>query len=527
MCGIFAALSNTSIDISLLLPYIESIRHRGPDHTNVVSYSPNICLGFHRLSINDLSELGNQPLYYRDDNKLAVICNGEIYNHKELESKYNFEMKSKSDCEVILHMYKKFGMQQTCKELDGYFAFVIVDNGKMYAARDSIGVRSLFIAKSNDGFYVSSELKGIPQPSKECMQFPAGHWFDFQNQVFYSYSSEIERSSAPIIYDTYTQARAKVKDLLEKAVEKRVLNTERPIGCLLSGGLDSSIICGLVSNYYKTKFGKPIHTFSIGFEGSTDCKFARKVAEHLGTIHHEVVVTEKDMLEAIPEVVRLIESYDTTSVRASTPMYLLCKYISQHTDIKVIFSGEGSDELSGSYLYFYNAPSEKEFYEETLRLVKDLSYFDVLRCDKSISSNGLEARVPFLDKDFVNYYLHLDPSLKMPSMFNCEKYLLRDAFVDLLPSDVVWRTKEAFSDGVSCKEKSWFQVIQDYVKTLDIPEKEYEFNPPVLKETKWYRMLYDSYYPNQETLIPYYWLPKWSNNVQDPSARVLSIYNKK
>lgn len=519
MCGIFALLSTTDYCLSDLTPYINAIQHRGPDHSSIVRFSDKIALAFHRLAINDLTSNGNQPFYHPDFPSMALICNGEIYNHKELAEKYKFNLKSKSDCEVVLHMYQRFGLAQTCQELDGYFAFVIADGDQLYAARDPIGIRSLFISERPDKVYIASELKGLPHDTP-CEQFPPGTWWSSESRVYTPYINMCEHA---IHSQTYTEARETVRLLLEKAVEKRVTMSERPIGCLLSGGLDSSIICALVAKYSAT----PIHTFSVGFEGSTDCAYARKVAEHLHTIHHEVILTEQDMLEAIPEVIRQIESYDTTTVRASTPMYLLSKYISKHTDIRVIFSGEGSDELSGSYLYFYNAPSEEEFYKETLRLVKDLNYFDVLRCDKSTATNGLEVRVPFLDKDFVEYYLYLHPSLKIPSEFQCEKYLLRDSFEEMLPKEVAWRTKEAFSDGVSGKEKSWYQVIQEYVETLEIPEMEYTFNPPVLKESKWYRMIYNCAYPNQDHLIPYYWLPKWTGDVKDPSARILPVYQSK
>lgn len=519
MCGIFALWSHSDFCLSDLTQYIDAIQHRGPDHTSIVKFSDQIALAFHRLAINDLTSNGNQPFYHPDFPSMALICNGEIYNHKELAEKYNFTLRSKSDCEVILHLYQRFGIERTCKELDGYFAFVIADGDQLYAARDPIGIRSLFINETEDKVFIASELKGLPHGTR-CLQFQPGTWWSSESRTYTRYVDIMGRL---LIHSTYQHAREKVRALMEKAVEKRVTMSERPIGCLLSGGLDSSIICALVSKYSST----PIHTFSVGFEGSTDCAYARKVAEHLHTIHHEVILTEQDMLEAIPEVVRQIESYDTTTVRASTPMYLLSKYISKHTDIRVIFSGEGSDELSGSYLYFYNAPSQEEFYKETLRLVKDLHYFDVLRCDKSTATNGLEVRVPFLDKDFMSYYLYLEPSLKMPSEFQCEKYLLRDAFEDLLPKEVAWRTKEAFSDGVSRKEKSWYQIIQEHVETLDIPEIEYEVNPPVLKESKWYRIIYEKAYPNQSHLIPYYWLPKWTGDVQDPSARVLPVYHSK
>jgi asparagine synthase (glutamine-hydrolysing) len=476
-------------------------------------------LGFHRLAINDLTAAGNQPLTHPFRPELKLICNGEIYNYKKLSESFGITLSSGSDCEVILHLYALIGIQETCRLLDGYFAFVLVDGDRVFAARDLIGVRSLYIGSRSGSTYLASEMKALHDLCDSIEQFPPGTWWD--GKRFVTYHSLYDNS---VIESSLEDAVCVVNTLLTKAVEKRVETTERPIGCLLSGGLDSSIICALVNQYSLAKTGKPVHTFSIGFEGSTDCKYARMVAEHLHTIHHEVIVTPIDMIEAIPEVIRMIESYDTTTVRASTPMYLLCKYISKHTDIKVIFSGEGSDELSGSYLYFHNAPSVEEFRKETIRLVEDLCYFDVLRCDKSTAAHGLEVRVPFLDKAFLYYYLHLDPKLKMPKLHGIEKYVLRKAFESMLPPAFVWRVKEAFSDGVSSVENSWFQIIQRHVDTLKLKEIDTDTNPPVLKESLWYRTLYDRAYPGREHLLPYYWLPRWVGNVVDPSARVLSVY---
>lgn len=519
MCGIFAALFS-EYSLEELMPHLQAIQHRGPDHTAIVQANETTVLGFHRLAINGLTPAGNQPLCHPSHPELKLICNGEIYNYKKLSELYGCSLVSGSDCEIILHLYKKLGIHETCRLLDGYFAFVLVDGDRVFAARDPIGIRSLFIGSRKDSIYLSSELKAIHSLCESVSQFPPGTWWDGQTYTSYSYLY----SNLVIEPAVDTEAIGTLRELLTSAVEKRVEMTERPIGCLLSGGLDSSIICALVNKSMMRRTGKPVHTFSIGFEGSTDCLYARKVAEHLQTIHHEVIVTPQDMIEAIPEVIRMIESYDTTTVRASTPMYLLCKYIAKHTDIRVIFSGEGSDELSGSYLYFHNAPSEIEFREETLRLVRDLHYFDVLRCDKSTAGNGLEVRVPFLDRDFVHYYLHLCPKLKMPKTYGIEKYLLRKAFEDMLPKEVVWRVKEAFSDGVSSVENSWFQIIQRHVNRLQLEECRSVFNPPVLKESLWYRNVYEKEYPGREYLIPYYWLPKWVGNVSDPSARVLSVY---
>jgi len=516
MCGIFACIDCTTYTIESLQSGFQSITHRGPDHSVLCKIpDTNHIAGFHRLAINDVSEKGNQPLVHPDYPHIKVICNGEIYNHHELKNIYNFHTSSGSDCEIIVHMYQRFGIQRTVKELDGYFAFVLFDGNNVYAARDPIGIRSLYIGFHGSQVFFASEMKAIHNYCESISPFPHGHTWDNYSRQFIPFTI-ISRS---MIKDDYKTAVETTRELLERAVMKRIQNTDRPYGCFLSGGLDSSVVTALVCKYSD----KPVHTFSIGMKGSTDLRYARMVADYLHTIHHEVVVTPYDMLHAIPHVVRQIESYDTTTVRASTPMYLLSKYISEKTDIKVILSGEGSDELSGSYRYFQNAPSSAALYEETLRLTDHLQFFDVLRCDKSTAAHGLEVRVPFLDNDFMNYYLHINPQYKFYSMFGCEKFLLREACKGLLPDEALWRKKEAFSDGVSTTERSWYQIIQDHVKTIFIPEKSYEINPPVLKETLWYRSIFDDAYPRRETVLPYYWLPKWCGSVTDPSARILTI----
>ena len=269
----------------------------------------------------------------------------------------------------------------------------------------------------------------------------------------------------------------------------------------------------------------------MGLRGSVDLTYARMVAEHLNTDHYELILNKDDMFNAIDDVIYYIESYDTTTVRASTPMYLLTKYIKDNFDIKVLFSGEGSDEASGSYLYFRNAPNKQSFYEETIRLLKDLNYFDVLRGEKSIASWGLEARVPFLDKEFIDYYMSIDPGLKIPARWNgVEKFLLRVAFEYDLPKEIVWRTKEAFSDGVSSKSESWYSIIQEKVNKQITDNDLYEgmktcsYNTPQLKESLYYREIFSNNYRGFEKTIPYLWLPKWSGNIKDPSARILGCY---
>lgn len=530
MCGIFAYLSNlTTISPQfrdLLIQSCETTKHRGPDNTKYIDLNENkLLFGFHRLAINDITPAGDQPLIL--DNKYYLVCNGEIYNHVELEKKYGFNTKGHSDCEVILHLYKTIGIRATLNEISGYFAFALWDDekNKLYIARDPIGVRQLYIGEDENGICICSEMKGILANIKNVKQFPPGCWWvDGVFNTYYDYNySRIDPNDM-----TLENQLIKIRELFENAVYKRFM-FERPFGVFLSGGLDSSLVAALVA---KHNAPNPIHSFSIGMEGSTDLEKARIVADHIGSIHHEVIVTQDDMLAAIPDVVRQIETWDTTTVRASTPMYLLSKYIKENTDIVVVFSGEGSDEASGSYLYFHRAPSDEAFQEECVRLLKDLCYFDCLRCDKSTAGNGLEVRVPFLDKEFLFEYMRVPTEWKRPKD-GMEKWFIRKAFdgLDLLPDEILWRKKEAFSDGVSSTEKSWFQIIQEHVDKL-ITDEEFNLNrnklspEPNFKESYYYRKLFDNYYPGRAETIPYYWLPHWSGDTKDPSARVLSIYTE-
>jgi len=535
MCGIFAYISNDKIDEETKKKLYDNamlIRSRGPDKTVVKLIGNTKYLVFHRLAINDLSDSGNQPISHPSDTKVTAICNGEIYNWKSLAIKYNFEIKSSSDCEVIVHMYKTFGIQRTVNELDGVFSFVIVDDNinKVYIARDPIGVRPMYYGKDTVGnIYICSELKGISNIcDQEIKQFPSGHFSEINDSKPIRYYSHVY-DQLNDSNDTETIITSNIRKYLTDAVEKRLLS-DRPIGCLLSGGLDSSIITALVSQ----RFVKgQLKTFSVGLEGSVDLKYAKMVADHLGTDHHELVLTEKEMLGAIEDTIEQIGSWDTTTVRASTPMFLLSKFIKKNTDVTVIFSGEGADEASGSYMYFRNSPGPKEFKEECERLIGDLIYFDVLRCDRSTAGAGLEVRVPFLDKSFLNYYMRIDPKMKIPGYVNkYEKYLLRKAFDfdNFLPKEVLWRIKEGMSDGVSGVKKGWFQIIQEYVENIFSDEeflescKKYRENPPLSKESLWFREIFNKHYKNQNKTIPYYWLPKWSGNITEASARVLECY---
>ncbi len=538
MCGIFAYLSKqkisdeSKIDITKIA-MLSKIR--GPDNTVTRIVDEYKYLVFHRLCINDLSEAGNQPLNHPDDVGLTLICNGEIYNYNELIQQNNFSLSSSSDCEVILHMYKKYGIEHTVKNLDGVFAFVLIDNhtNKIFMARDPLGVRAMYMGFDKDtegnimATVVSSELKSVKGLANDIEQFKPGCYYELNEGVyhryyFYTYSISEATDEVEILQNIRTK--------LEKAVKKRLLS-DRPIGCLLSGGLDSSLITALVAGHYPRGHLK---TFSVGMEGSVDLKYAKMVADHLGTDHHEVIFTEQQMLDGIRDVIKQIETYDTTTIRASTPMFLLSKYIKENTNATVIFSGEGSDEASGSYMYFKNAPNEEEFQDECIRLMKDLCYYDNLRCDKSTAGAGLEVRVPFLDKEFLNYYMSIQPKMKMPNTHNIEKYLLRKAFDEdnILPKEVLWRVKEAMSDGVSSQKRGWFEIIQEKVNAemTDMEFEEirakYTWNPPQLKESAYFREIFNEFYGGFEKTIPYYWLPKWSGDVVDPSARVLECYNK-
>ena len=558
MCGIFALLNETNISNALL--EFNKGKHRGPESTETAIYN-NLLLGFHRLAINGLDDISNQPIII---NKKALICNGEIYNYKSLYNQLNIIPKTNSDCEIILHMYEKFGIKQTLNMLDGVFAFVLYDfsstPNKIYIARDPFGVRPLYTLtqtsdKTSDNYTpvygFASELKclsNIYDSDNKISQYKPGSYSIFQIGQFGSWIPVKENVkyfiptfSHNIYYNNETIYYNNISKYLTNAVYKRCLTTERPIACLLSGGLDSSLITALVDNFFKINYeNKQLETYSIGLYGSEDLKYAQLVAEYLSTKHTEIIVSEDDMFNAIPEVIYNIESYDTTTVRASIGNYLLGKYIAKHSDAKVIFNGDGSDELLGGYLYMHKCTSDIEFDRETRRLLKDIHLFDVLRSDKSISSNGLEPRTPFLDKNFVNYILSLPISFRNHNnQKQIEKFILRNSFSpnnflnhngnDLLPSEILWRKKEAFSDGVSSPGNSLYQILQkkiamklnedNLVSSGALPEYEADINT----EKYYYKTIFESKFTNRLNILPYYWMPKYTNAI-DPSARTLQFY---
>lgn len=518
MCGIFAYLggATNSISIETLREYAYKCQHRGPDETKELYIEDfDLYFVFHRLAINGLNPLAGQP--FTDDEYIAM-CNGEIYNYRKLSENFNIKLTTGSDCEIIIPLLKKTrDIKETCQLFDGVYATIVWHKGSktLMVARDPIGVRSLFYGyDDHQNFIVASELKCFPD-SFIVKQVPPGHFMYITPTGVTKILPHFELldrktimsrcSSTSSLASTLTEFDVEyVKELLTAAVEKRLMS-ERPMGCLLSGGLDSSIIAAIISKY------QHLHTFSIGLKDSPDILAARVVAKHLNTNHTEVIVTEEEMLSAIPEVIKQIESYDVTTVRASVPMYLLSKWIKENTDIVVIFSGEGSDEIFGSYLYFRNAPSPEEFQDETYRLIKSLHYFDVLRADKSTAGHGLEIRVPFLDKTFVQYCAGIPAQYKVHAG-GIEKKILREAFSDYLPEEIINRRKEAFSDGVSLVSRSWSTIIQEYLAKSNMQEIDY------------YKNVFNYYYPNMSYIIPYQWLPKWCA-INDPSARCLNVYH--
>jgi len=560
MCGIFALLNNRDSDIETIRTEFMKGKNRGPENSQFLNLSTiNTILGFHRLPINGYKdEDANQPFHI---NNKYLICNGEIYNYKQIyKVLQDVTPRSKSDCEVIIHLYEKFGIDQTLQIIDGVFAFILIDldANKIFVSRDTYGVRPLFVGivpndiDNTSMYYFASEIKSICNiPSiqhGDIHQFEPGCYsvfsIDHKNIAHYMDSREFSSPnsfSGSFMSTDKNKIMKEIYNHIEDAVRKRVDNTDREVACLLSGGLDSSIVCALVKRFHKG----PLHTWSIGFEGSEDLRNAQIVAEHIGSIHHNICVSEKEFLDAIPEVIYAIESYDTTTVRASVGNWLISKYIKENSDAKVIFNGDGADEAMGGYMYFHLAGNCLEFDKECRRLLSHIHYFDVLRSDRSISSHGLEARTPFLDRNFIQYYLSINPEIRFhPGNNQCEKYLMRKSVElfgnDLLPKSIIWRTKEAFSDGVSKQTKSWYQIIQDHVRNevyshyqdeidnIITSYNPYTFNRPKTLEQLYYRDLFHRYYSNLSLskAIPYFWMPKYCD-ATDASARTLQVYQDK
>lgn len=552
MCGIVCAfeLKQTSKKLRpQLLKMAKLIRHRGPDWSGI--YSNNkVIMAHERLAIVDPTS-GKQPLLSKDKN-LVLAANGEIYNHLELRQQFEdyYQFQTKSDCEVILALYKQKGAS-FLNELNGIFGFALYDNANdtYLIARDHMGIIPLYMGWDQGGtFYVASELKALEGVCSKIELFPPGHYLDSKVGEIKSWYQRDWME-----YDMVKENETDIKILrtaLEEAVHRQLMS-DVPYGVLLSGGLDSSITSAIAKKYAEKRIESDdkdaawwpqLHSFATGLENSPDLAAAQKVADHLGTIHHEIKFTIQEGIDAIRDVIYHLETYDITTIRASTPMYLMARAI-KAMGIKMVLSGEGADEIFGGYLYFHKAPSAKEFHEETVRKLDKLHMYDCLRANKSLAAWGIEGRVPFLDKAFMDIAMNINPLDKMINGERMEKWILRKAFEDLLPKSVVWRQKEQFSDGVGY---SWIDTLKELVekevtgKQLANAHLKFPIQPPTSKEEFYYRSIFAEYFPSEAAAKSVPSVPsvacstpsalEWDEsfkNMNDPSGRaVANIHDK-
>ena len=531
MCGLLFWSKNEKIndkDVKeLFQKELNKLNHRGPDNQTILDYSAFL-MGFNRLSIMDLSNDGNQP--FKLDNNVTLMCNGEIYNYKELKSKTEFDYQSDSDCEVLLPLFlKNRSIREVSESLDGEYAIVFYDHqkNKVLASRDPIGIRPLFIGENNEGkVCFSSEAKALLTYCKpeSVKLFPPGHYYEDGNIIPYKELYERQdyhNLSTQEVYDG-------INKTLTEGVKKR-LNADAKVGYLLSGGLDSSLVCAIAQKFSD----KPIKTFAVGIDKNPiDTKYAKIVADYIGSDHTEVLFTEKDILDSLKDVIWHLESWDITTIRASIGMFLVCKHIHENTDIKVLLTGEVSDEIFG-YKYTDFAPSEEEFQKEAEKRLKELHFYDVLRADRCIASQSLEARVPFSDQDFVRFVMNINPKHKVNTT-GIGKYLLRKSFEKdkLLPDEILFREKAAFSDAVGHRSVDYLKELAEKKysdKEFEDKVSKYKTNKPITKEALMYREIFDSFFLEFEHIIPSIWMPnkEWDNcNVNDPSARALPNYGK-
>lgn len=547
MCGIVAIFNIKEQTPELrqkALMMSKKIRHRGPDWSGIYCGKSAI-LCHERLSIVD-PESGKQPLF-APDHKEVLAVNGEIYNHREIRAKYagKYDFQTGSDCEVVLALYRERGCN-FLEELSGIFAFALYDEEKddFLIARDPIGVIPLYIGKDKDGLvYCASELKALEGFCDEYQPFPPGHYYrGSEGELKRWYTRDWEQ------FDAVKDNEARVEDVrnaLEDAV-KRQLMSDVPYGVLLSGGLDSSVISAVARKYAPRRVetdGKQdawwprLHSFAVGLKGAPDLAKAREVADYIGTVHHEINYTIQEGLDAIRDVIYFIETYDVTTVRASTPMYLLARVI-KSMGIKMVLSGEGADEVFGGYLYFHKAPTPQAFHEETVRKLSKLHLYDCLRANKSLSAWGVEGRVPFLDKEFLDVAMRLNPSAKMCPGSTIEKRIVREAFADMLPESVAWRQKEQFSDGVGY---SWIDTLKEITaaavtdEQMEKAAERFPINPPMNKEEYYYRSIFEEYFPSESAARSVPSVPSvacstaealaWDasfKNLNDPSGRAVA-----
>ena len=553
MCGIWALLKSKPELISEYIKSFNKIKRRGPD-SSILHLDKNYIIGFHRLAINDLSVDGNQPFYYSTlTHNYILIVNGEIYNHKYLETKYNIITNSKSDCEVILPLFIELNENFVLlnNEIRGEYSLLIIKQDKInniieyYASTDPLSVRPLFYyindyITDHEEIGFSSLLSGLSNLSTNIQRLDQGTIingiieFGISNKYsIYKYTN----NNLPLLdYQLYSDLTPLYTQIVSTLIDciKIRLESDRPIGCLLSGGLDSSLIAAIAAKEL-SKQGKQLRTFSIGMNDGTDIEYARKVSKHINSDHTEFIFTIEDGLTAIDNVIKSTETFDITTIRASVGQYLIAEKIASTTDIKVIFNGDGADECQMGYLYFYLFPNLIEARLERDKLLQQIHQFDGLRVDRNISYHGLEARVPFLDKEFVDLFYQIPTELLVPTSTHIVKHLIRTAFdkiiPDLLPYDVLMRKKEAFSDGVSSKEKSWYMILKEHYNNI-ITDEEFETRhnldgiTPLCKESFYYRKRFNELFGQNQQVIPRYWLANWTTS-KDPSARTLDIYNNK
>ena len=547
MCGIVCAFDlkeKSEVLRPKILEMSKKIRHRGPDWSGVFD-SDNAIMAHERLAIVDPAS-GKQPLY-SPDQKLVLAANGEIYNHRELRSQLNsnYEFQTQSDCEIILALYNEKGVD-FIDDLNGIFGFAIydTDNDSYFIARDHMGIIPLYIGWDKNGtFYVASELKALESVCTKIELFPPGHFLDSRDGVFVKWYNRDW-----IDYDAVKSNATSIKEIKEalEAAVRRQLMSDVPYGVLLSGGLDSSVTSAIAKKYAQKRvesgdttdaWWPQLHSFSVGLEGSPDLAAAQKVADHIGTVHHEIKFTIQEGLDAIKDVVYNLETYDTTTIRASTPMYLMARVI-KSMGIKMVLSGEGADELFGGYLYFHKAPNAEEFHQETVRKLDKLHMYDCLRANKSLAAWGIEGRVPFLDKEFMDVAMRINPQDKMINGERMEKWVVRKAFEDMLPESVAWRQKEQFSDGVGY---SWIDTLKEVVdkEVSDEQMKNAHFRFPVQtplnKEEFYYRTLFEAHFPSEAAALCVPQEPsvacstkialEWDDafkNLNDPSGRAVA-----
>ena len=549
MCGIvcvFDTKQKSEVIRPQILEMSKKIRHRGPDWSGIYQHD-NVIFSHERLAIVDPTS-GKQPLFTKDK-KVALAVNGEIYNHQELRSEFpDYEFLTQSDCEVILALYRRDG-KNFLEKLNGIFAFALYDedNDAYLIGRDHMGIVPLYMGWDKNGsFYVASELKSLEGVCNKIEEFLPGHflyskdgqelqqwytrdWIDFDN-----------------VKDNETDISA-IRKGLEEAVHRQLMS-DVPYGVLLSGGLDSTIIAAVTAKFARQRIESGdtqeawyprLHSFAVGLEGSPDLAAARKAADHIGSVHHEIKYTVQEVLDAIKDVIYHLETYDVTTIRASTPMYLLARVI-KSMGIKMVLSGEGSDELFGGYLYFHKAPSAQAFHEETVRKLGKLHLYDCLRANKSLMAWGIEGRVPFLDKEFMDVAMTINPKDKMITPERMEKWVLRKAFEDLLPESIAWRQKEQFSDGVGY---SWIdtlkQVAEDEVTDEMMANAKFRFpiNTPMSKEEYRYRTIFESHFPSDSAASCVPSVPsvacstpvalEWDEafkKMNDPSGRAVKVH---